>query len=183
MENSTEIEERKSAIIPTKNTHQPGFNRNGKFNNRNEPKKQEDTFIPGMKKVGEVTQNNTSSKEVAKVEEAKKMKKSNKKEAERIKIESTIHKKQTISQSQRDQMIIDEKESNLRDRESIIHTEVEIPENINLLELSKRIKVDLEELIETASSYAESEGVIIIDEFQALRNSIINLICIEHDIT
>ena len=79
-------------------------------------------------------------------------------------------------------MVIDEKESLIKDRELIINTEVQVPENINLLDLSKIIKVDLEELINSALIIAESEGVVIIDEFQSLRRNIINLLWIEHDI-
>lgn len=96
---------------------------------------------------------------------------------------SQMEKREAVGIGEKEQILADEKEEFLRDRESVIGTEVEVPEDVNLLRLSKILKIELSELLEKALAYADEVGVTIVDEFQPLRRNMIDLLCSEYKVS
>ena len=59
---------------------------------------------------------------------------------------------------------------------------IEVPEKVNLLNLSRILNVELNKLLGIAMAYSEEIGLTVVDEFQPLRNDLIELLWLEYDI-
>jgi len=53
---------------------------------------------------------------------------------------------------------------------------IEVPEKVNLLNLSRILNVELNKLLGIAMAYSEEIGLTVVDEFQPLRNDLIELL-------
>ncbi|CAI2381679.1 unnamed protein product [Moneuplotes crassus] len=69
-----------------------------------------------------------------------------------------------------------------KERQRLKGKKVNIPEGINLLGLSKVLRIELNELMEQAAMFSNEVGFTIIDEFQSLRNDVIELLCLENEV-
>lgn len=61
-------------------------------------------------------------------------------------------------------------------REGIVDKVIDIPDNVNMFDLSKLIKIEISELLDKAYTLAEELGIVVIDEFQPVRKELIELI-------
>lgn len=67
-------------------------------------------------------------------------------------------------------------------RQQLKGTKVKIPEGVNLLSLSKILKIELNELIEKAIALSDELGITIVDEFQSIRSDLLELICLDSEV-
>jgi len=92
-----------------------------------------------------------------------------------------MNKNEDIGLSEKEQQVIDKAEEYLIGRTNLKGTIVQIPEQVDAVELSKILKVEITKLLEESYIIAEELGITIIDEFQPLRSELIEQLCIEFD--